>query len=92
MAILKVKQKKGKRKKAKFVKIVFRIPKTRKNQLEVYCRSNNTTPRIALRRIINSYLDEKTPIKNGPSVPKNQLTLFDLMDYDNGGIQTAMDF
>jgi len=91
MAVFKVKQKKGKRKKVKFSKIVFRIPQSRKNQLERYCKANNTTPRIALRKIINSYLDENTPLITEIKVPKNQLTLFNLHEFDKGGIQTTMD-
>jgi hypothetical protein len=89
----KVKQQKGKgkRKKTKFVKIVFRIPMSRKKQLERYCVANDTTPRIALRKIINTYLDENAPAISTKVVPKNQLKLFDLKDYDHGGIQTQMD-
>ena len=89
----KVKQQKGKgkRKKTKFVKIVFRIPMSRKKQLERYCAANDTTPRIALRKIINAYLDENAPPVSTKVVPKNQLKLFDLKDYDHGGIQTRMD-
>jgi hypothetical protein len=92
MAISKVRQKKGKRKKAKFSKIVFRIPQSRKRQLERYCRLNDTTPRVALRRIINSYLDENIPISSIHETPKNQLKLFDYDALQKGGIQTAMDF
>jgi len=91
MITSKVKRKKGKRKKTKFVKIVFRIPMSRKKQLERYCDANGTTPRIALRKIINAYLDENAPAISTKVVQKNQLKLFDLKDYDHGGIQTRME-
>ncbi len=91
MITSKIERKKGKRKKTKFVKIVFRIPMSRKKQLERYCVANDTTPRIALRRIINDYLDENAPAVNTKEPPKNQLKLFDLKDYDHGGIQTRME-
>lgn len=84
-------RKKGKRKKTKFVKIVFRIPISRKKQLERYCNANGTTPRVALRKIINTFLDENAPAVSVNTVPKNQLKLFELKDYDHGGIQTKME-
>ncbi len=77
----KLKQKKNKRKKVKFSKIVFRIPQSRKKQLDRYCKANNTTPRIALRRIINAYLDENAPAFVEYEIPKNQLTLFVAEDF-----------
>ncbi len=85
-------KKKDQKKKVKFVKIVFRIPLSRKKQLERYCKANNTTSILALRKIINNHLDEHTPAINEQIVAKNQLTLFDLKAYDQGGIQTTMDF
>lgn len=93
MINLRSKHTKGEKKKqkVKFVKIVFRIPLSRKKQLERYCKANNTTPKIALRKIINAYLDEHAPAVNETIVPKNQLTLFDLKAYDHGGIQTKME-
>ncbi len=78
--------------KTKFVKIVFKIPLSRKKQLDRYCKLKNTTSKVALRKIINTYLDENAPAQNEPIVAKNQLTLFDMKAYDHGGIQTIMDF
>lgn len=92
MAISKAKRNMRKQKKVKFVKIVFKIPLQRKKQLERYCQANNTTARVALRKIINNYLDENAPAVNEKIVPKNQLALFDLKAYDNGGIQTTLEF
>ena len=85
-------KKRDHKKKIKFVKIVFRIPLSRKKQLERYCKANHTTSKLALRKIINNHLDEFAPPANEQIVAKNQLTLFDLKAYDHGGIQTTMDF
>lgn len=92
MTKLKAHKKRERSKKNKFVKIVFRIPLSRKKQLDRYCKLNNTTSKVALRKIINNYLDENAPAINEVFTPKNQLTLFDMKAYDNGGIQTTLDF
>lgn len=82
-----------KKKKVKFYRLHFKLSENRKNQLEWYCKTNNTTKNKVLRGLINDFLDEnckKDPDKYVTS--KNQLQLFDVDSfYDKGSAQLTMD-
>lgn len=87
------KTKPKKKKKVKFYRLHFKLSENRKNQLEWYCKTNNTTKNKVLRGLINDFLDEnckKDTDKNVSS--KNQLQLFDVDSfYDKGSAQLTMD-
>lgn len=88
------KKKPKKKKKVKFYRLHFKLSENKKNQLEWYCKTNNTTKNKVLRSLINDFLDDncKKDSEKSTIVPKNQLTLFDVDSfYDKGSTQLTMD-
>lgn len=83
-----------KKKKVKFYRLHFKLSENRKNQLDWYCKTNNTTKNKVLRCLINDFLDEncKKDSEKGSVISKNQLKLFDVDSfYDKGSAQLTMD-
>lgn len=82
-----------KRKKLKkFYELSFKLSSSKKEELDILCIENGTSINKILRSSIYNYIEAHKELLESPKkyVPKNQLKLFNVEEYDKGGFQIEM--